>query len=405
MTGLEGLFEELKDELLELFHRGVEEPLSDEMFNDLALRVFRFQCRTNGAYAAFSARRTPDPEKIDRWEEIPHLPTRAFKSVALVAGDATRYEAVFRTSGTTRGKEARGRHVVRSLDLYRASLLPNFRAHLLPDEDQLLLLALLPDPAQAPDSSLSFMMGEVKDRLCGGRGGFFADPDSGVRGDAFHQALREIEGIGEPVLLAGTAFAFVHWLEIAAKEGWGGCLPEGSRIMETGGFKGRSRAMSREELYCGLEESLGIPTNRIVNEYGMTEMLSQFYEPVGGLQGMDSRGGARREGTGRGRSAPGGWGGSPEDLSGRYHRGPPWVRTRVLHPLTLEPLPVGEVGILAHLDLANLGSVSAVLTEDLGCLVPGGFRLQGRSSGAEPRGCSLAMEEFLAGVEGGRDVL
>ena len=79
------------------------------------------------------------------------------------------------------------------------------------------------------------------------------------------------------------------------------------------------------------------------------------------------------------------------------------MRTRVLHPLTLEPVPNGDVGILAHLDLANLGSVSAILTEDLGRLVGGGFRLQGRSPGAEPRGCSLAMEDFLAGVEGGTD--
>ena len=63
------------------------------------------------------------------------------------------------------------------------------------------------------------------------------------------------------------------------------------------------------------------------------------------------------------------------------------------------------MGILAHLDLANLGSVSAILTEDLGFLVPGGFTLRGRTPGAEPRGCSLAMEEFLVGLEGGRDGL
>ena len=86
-------------------------------------------------------------------------------------------------------------------------------------------------------------------------------------------------------------------------------------------------------------------------------------------------------------------------LGERFHRGPPWVRTRVLHPLSLKPVEDGEVGILAHLDLANLGSVSAILTEDLGRLVPGGFILQGRNPGAEPRGCSLAMEDFLEGLE------
>jgi hypothetical protein len=51
------------------------------------------------------------------------------------------------------------------------------------------------------------------------------------------------------------------------------------------------------------------------------------------------------------------------------------------------------------MDLANLGSVAAVLTEDLGREVPGGFQLQGRSPGSESRGCSLAMEDFLASQE------
>ena len=151
--------------------------------------------------------------------------------------------------------------------------------------------------------------------------------------------------------------------------------------METGGYKGRTRVVAREELYAGLQETLGVPLDHIVNEYGMTEMLSQFYEPV-------LVGGA------------GGFGGSAamRDLGQRYHRGPPWVRTLVLDPLSLEPMPVGAVGILAHFDLANLGSVAAVLTEDLGQATAGGFHLMGRSLGAEPRGCSLAMEEFLASI-------
>ena len=74
------------------------------------------------------------------------------------------------------------------------------------------------------------------------------------------------------------------------------------------------------------------------------------------------------------------------------------MRTLVLDPLSLDPVPAGEVGILAHLDLANLGSVSAILTEDLGREVVGGFQLLGRSPGAEPRGCSLSMEDFLASL-------
>jgi hypothetical protein len=384
-------FGELEEELIETFSRGCQTPIPEEEFNDLALRIFRFQCRAVAPYGVFSVRRGVEPEQVERWEDIPPLPARAFKSAYLAAGEPEEMEAVFRTSGTTGGNGERGRHPVRSLDLYRASLLPNFQTHLLPDREELLLVALLPDPREVPDSSLSFMMGEVRDRLCGGRGEFHWDPLSGIRLKGLLEALKGAEESGEPVLVAGTAFAFVHWIEAARMERWRVRLPEGSRIMETGGFKGRSRTIPREELYGGLQETLAVPVGFIVNEYGMTELLSQFYEPVLADFG---EGGSDRTRPGAG-----------DAVESRYHRGPPWVRTRVLHPLTLDPVGPGEVGVLCHLDLANLGSVSSVLTEDLGRSIPGGFRLQGRSPGAEPRGCSLAMEEFLSTLEGDGDGL
>ena len=55
-------------------------------------------------------------------------------------------------------------------------------------------------------------------------------------------------------------------------------LPANSRIMETGGFKGQSREVSRVELYELLRRLHGIPISSIISEYGMTEMLSQLYE-------------------------------------------------------------------------------------------------------------------------------
>lgn len=141
--------------------------------------------------------------------------------------------------------------------------------------------------------------------------------------------------------------------------------------METGGFKGRSRSVPRGELYDGLSERLGVPPGAIVNEYGMTELLSQFYEPV--LSGD-----------------------CPADPQRRYHVGPSWVRTRILHPETLDDVPQGGEGLLCHVDLANLRSVMAVLTSDVGVRTGKGFRVLGRAPGAEPRGCSLVMEELLA---------
>jgi hypothetical protein len=198
--------------------------------------------------------------------------------------------------------------------------------------------------------------------------GFFADPVAGVDGSRFLDAMREAEDRGAPVLVMGTAFAWVHWLESASREGWRVRLPDGSRLMETGGFKGLAREVPRKELYAQMQVRLGLTPDRMVNEYGMTELLSQLYEPV-----------LRRAG------------------GGRVHQPPPWLRVRALHPATLEPLAPGEPGILAFHDLANLGSVSAILTEDLGWVDGEGVHLSGRVPGSEPRGCSLAMEELLGG--------
>ncbi len=364
-----GEFLALEEELLALLRRGVGASLREGEFNELALRVFRFQCKANRPYRSFVRRRGVEPEEVDRWESIPPLPTRAFKVAPLVAGELADVQEIFRTSGTTRGEDQRGEHHLLSREIYRASLTPNFRAHLLPEGYPLPVLALLPSPEEAPSSSLSFMLREAAGWWPGEGSGFFFHPEEGIRADAFRQALARAQKGGQPVLLAGTAFAFAHWVEMAGERGWTYRLPGGSRVMETGGFKGRARERPRAVLYAGLEEAFGVPAGRMVNEYGMTELLSQFYEPAL-IENLS--------------------------LEGRYHRPPPWVRTRVLHPVTLEALPPGERGILAHLDLANLGSVSAVLTEDLAVLVDGGFRLEGRSPGAEPRGCSLAMEDFLS---------
>ena len=124
-----------------------------------------------------------------------------------------------------------------------------------------------------------------------------------------------------------------------------------------------------------MEARLGIPSSCVVNEYGMTELLSQFYEPV--------------------LSSP-----PAPALAERYHVAPPWVRTRVLDPVSLAPVRPGQPGLLCHLDLANAGSAACVLTEDMGVAVEGGFRLLGRAPGAEPRGCSLATEDLLRAAEG-----
>jgi hypothetical protein len=110
-----------------------------------------------------------------------------------------------------------------------------------------------------------------------------------------------------------------------------------------------------------------VPPERIVNQYGMTELGSQFYDGVLATQGDP-----------------------------RCKLGPPWARVRVVDPRSNAPVGEGEVGAIQVFDLANTGSVLAIQTADLGRSVGPGFEVLGREAGAEARGCSIALDELLA---------
>ena len=95
--------------------------------------------------------------------------------------------------------------------------------------------------------------------------------------------LAALEG-GQPVGLLGTAFSFVHLLDHIEGIGRRGSLPKGSRVMETGGYKGRSREMPKRQLHEMITKLLGVAKPGIVTEYGMSELSSQAYERGGIFQ-------------------------------------------------------------------------------------------------------------------------
>jgi hypothetical protein len=68
---------------------------------------------------------------------------------------------------------------------------------------------------------------------------------------------------------------------------------------------------------------------------------------------------------------------------------PLWARARIVSPETGREVGEGETGLIRIFDLANVRSVMAIQTEDLGVRCGDGFELIGRAAQAEPRGCSL----------------
>lgn len=357
---------DLRGRLLEVIGRGALEPLDDEVFGRLALGVFAHQFAHNAPYRAYCESRGATPATVTGWEEIPAVPTDAFKAAPLVCGDPAEARAIFRTSGTTRGQERRGSHYFLDLTLYEAALRAGFAAHLLPEGGRRRILSLVPPPADQPDSSLSHMISTVVDSFGTAQSGWFLDPGAGLDLEGVRKALRSAEREDEPVLVLGTSLAFLHLFDHLGARAESFRLAPGSRAMDTGGFKGRSREVSREDLLSLFGARLGLPAADVVNEYGMTEMSSQLYAH----------------------------GATP-------HRAPGWVRSRAVDPETLAPLPPGELGVLRHWDLANLDSVMVLQTADLGRVGPAGVEVVGRARGAEARGCSLAVEELLSAIGDG----
>lgn len=365
-------------------------------FERLALALFRHQVETCPAYGRFCAGRGATPAQVQRWTEIPAVPTGAFKELALRGFPAERTVKTFRTSGTTgtsgitsggQGSEARGELHLDTLALYEASLVASFERGVLPElvgrEGRARLLVLAPSAEEAPDSSLSHMFEVMRSRRGDAASGFFLRGER-LEVDVLLRALETSAEAREPVALCGTAFAFVHLLEVLAERERRVALGPDVRVMETGGFKGRARERPREALYAGIQARLGVPPARVVNQYGMTELGSQFYDAV--LAPVAPRPGDERE---------------PKGDAPRRKVAPPWTRVQVVDPATGAPRPAGEPGLLRILDLANTGSVAAVETADLGRLLgpahADGFEVLGRAPGAETRGCSVAADEMLGG--------
>lgn len=294
----------------------------------------------------------------------PALPTDVFRFRRIAAHRESADVRVFRSSGTTSAH--RSVHTYRDLSLYDLAARVAARHMLFPDVDRMRLLILSPHEREVPDSSLDYMLTRFGEWF--GTTTEWLWKDDTLELGRLAEALREAETAREPVALLGTSFAFVH-----AEDGLGAerfRLPEGSRVMQTGGYKGRSREVDSEVLLAAIAARYGVDPSCIINEFGATELSSQMY----GTTLRDRVTGAR----------------GPRRLWA-----PPWVRATPVDPDTLEPIQGERVGLLRIDDCANLDSAVCIQTADLARRVEDGIVVLGRAPGAVPRGCSLAADQAL----------
>lgn len=306
-------------------------------FEEMAEAVFRFQIAENDVYRRFVG----GDVRWSGWRSAPPLPIDAFKLAAVTARPEP-FAAVFESSGT--GTTGTSRHYVHDLAVYDRSALAHFRSVF--GDGRRTILAHLPAYVDHGERSSLVYMARKLIEVFGDEGsGFFLDD---------LRRLEEAVRAGHQVLLLGAAFGLLDLIEKGRYD-----LPGGSIVIETGGMKTHRREVSRGALHTQLANGFGVTRRQVFSEYGMCELLSQCY----------SRGG-----------------------DGVFFA-PSWMRVIVTDPEDpMVEVNDGERGVIRVFDLANVYSVSSILTKDAGIRRGAGFEVVGRASGAELRGCNFLLE-------------
>ena len=335
---------------------------SPKSFAELAREIAEYQARYSPAFARLVALHRSDLADVDA---IPSVPSDAFRMTRVAVHPEQEDAARFFTSGTT--ESARGMHALRTTETYTELATRFGRAALVPEGTEPHVVALAAEPADPPSSSLSFMMADFMRAFQKSARETWLLDRSGPDLDGLERAAARAGAARAPLLVLTTSLALYALVRARGEPRL--ALPPGSVVMQTGGPKGQTTSVNPEELRREAAARFAIPEAAVVSEYGMTELTSQLYE-----------------GT-----APGG------ELSGppNVYLAPPWLRVTPVDPVTLAPVPPGEVGLARFVDLGNVDSAVAVVTRDRIRVSGPGIELLGREPGAPPRGCSLAVEALL----------
>ena len=310
--------------------------ISEHNFNEIALKIFRFQAKNNLVYAQYLNLIDQEASKIDHYTQIPCLPITFFKTHKVVSGD---FESalIFESSSTT-GMGV-SKNYLQNVSQYHHNCLQIIEQKL-GDIREYEIFGLLPNYLERQHSSLVSMVEFLMQHNKQDDGFYLYN----------HEALLDrINTSTKKILLFGVSFALLDFAEqhTTTKE---------ITVIETGGMKGRKKEITKEEVYTELKTAFIKGT--IISEYGMTELLSQAYSNDIGI-----------------------------------YTGPSWMK--VLPRADNDPLShavAGQSAALNIIDLANLHSCCFIATDDLGKVHHNGqFEVLGRLDYADIRGCSLMI--------------
>lgn len=217
---------------------------------------------------------------FDTYKGLPFFPIEDFKRRS--PGEEQKRPSlkppakVFKSSGTTSDERSSVPFSEDGMFLYKVSAVAGFidflsRSPLRLDgsDAPLNAVTLIPGCNEWPDSSLAQMIEWFAD--------FFNVTYLDVESLSALDLKKGLEKhcIG-PSWIFGTAFHFVNLLDKLNESSVQCSLPE-TLAIETGGTKGKSRKITRKELYLNIHQTLGIPKPLIASEYGMSELASQAW--------------------------------------------------------------------------------------------------------------------------------
>lgn len=341
-------------------------------FNELCLKVFELQFGNMESYRRFCLQKGASPGNTVSFTGIPAVPVQAFKAGDIFIYPPGEARVTFKTSGTSGHKAGKAYFSETGAALSSLAIVKNARNYLFPDEPDARFFLLSPPPEAAPGLTMAFGITEVM-KNTGTRGGRHYIGPSGLLWDELVTDLKKAAAENVPAAVIGPSFGAVFMLDRMTAAGMKIELPAGSRLLDAGGFKGRSREISRAEMVEMAGKTLGIRPQYCVNTLGMSELGTQYYD--NNLRNYILN-----------RKSP------------VFKENPHWAKTFVVDLGDFQIIPEGDesrTGALLHFDLTNIDRALAILTDDLGRYRGTGFEICGRIAADDIKGCSVAIEEML----------
>lgn len=308
------------------------------------------------------------PINIPQWSiAIPFLPIRTFRDFDLHTSyteETSEKFKIFLSSGSTGNKRSRHIFSQAALENYEKNTCKGFSSFLTRHNinKNTPIISLIPTPTQWPTSSLAAMIEMFaqnkfnimwfdiesrKENLIDFLAKYPDSTDCLIFGTTFHHLML---ANNSDTKFKDNIQAQFRRLNIS--------------IVDTGGTKGRTEALTLEQSIQVLKEFYTTPNFSFFSEYGMCELSSQAWSAK------------------------------------KTHDGS-FICNETLFPFAISIekntiLPHGEKGFIGFIDSVNTESWSAIITEDVGYTSSeNSFHLIGRGPDASIKGCSLNVRSFF----------